>query len=146
MKKLLVLVRGMPGSGKTTLVNAMMDYTERWGTTPMLRRTVEHYEADMFFNTSSGGYNFDASKLGAAHSWCQTSTERAMRRGVKAVFVSNTFTTEKEMKPYFDLAEQYDYQLQVIDVCGSFENTHNVPEETMNKMRERYQENPKWLR
>jgi predicted kinase len=142
-RRVLTLIRGLPGSGKTTLARIMMN-ADNYGNA-MRARSAQHFEADMFFDTGNG-YVFDGTRIGEAHDWCKLNTEMAMRAGTSAVYVSNTFTTEREMKPYFDLAERFNYKLQVIDLCGSFGSVHDVPEETIDKMRVRYQENPKWLR
>jgi uridine kinase len=54
----LILVRGAPGSGKSTFVkNYMKDLTRRFA----------HYEADMYFIDKDGEYRFDGSKIKRAH-------------------------------------------------------------------------------
>jgi hypothetical protein len=55
--------------------------------------------------------------------------------------VSNTFTQEWEMKPYFDLAKTYGYQVFSIIVENRHEgeNVHGCPKETIEKMRERFE-------
>lgn len=143
-RRVLTLIRGLPGSGKSTLARIMMAADNGAGDWKRCR-SAQHFEADMFFETPNG-YVFDGSRIGEAHDWCRLNTEHAMVAGTGAIYVSNTFTTEREMKPYFDLAERYGYKLQVIDLCGTFGSVHDVPEETIDRMRVRYQENPKWLR
>jgi hypothetical protein len=53
--------------------------------------------------------------------------------------VSNTFTTIKEMRPYFDLAKEFDIVPTVMVVQNEWGNVHNVPEETLAKMKARFQ-------
>lgn len=57
------------------------------------------------------------------------------------IFVANTFTQEWEMKPYFDLAEKYDYTVYSIIVENRHGNSniHDVPDETQIKMKERFE-------
>ena len=101
-----------------------------------------HIEADMFFMDNNGNYNFDASKLGVAHKWCQKQTEDYMKPfGFDTVIVSNTFTQEWEMKPYYELAEKYGYVVfsLVVENRHGGVNEHNVPEETLVKMENRFQ-------
>lgn len=120
----LILFRGLPGSGKSTLAESLCD------------RVVS---ADMFFERN-GTYQFDATRLHAAHKWCQSETERLLREGVSIVGVANTFTTEKEMKEYFEIAKRVNCRISTIIVenrHGST-NVHNVPEETMDKMEARF--------
>jgi hypothetical protein len=55
--------------------------------------------------------------------------------------VSNTFTQEWEMEPYFELAKTYGYKVFSIIVENRHggENQHEVPEEVLTKMRERFE-------
>lgn len=100
-------------------------------------------EADHYFLNNNGKYEFDASKLKHAHKWCQDSVEESMNFQSNKIVVSNTFTQEKELEPYYQLAEKYGYKvfsLIVENRHGESEdtNTHNVPKETIQKMRARF--------
>lgn len=128
-KKLLMFI-GIPGSGKSTTARRMKDLSYEFADSNI-------WEADMYFIDSEGNYNWDPSKLGQAHQWCQQQVENDMKQG-KNVIVSNTCLTPKERKPYFDLAKKYHYTIQVIVCNGGFQNIHNVPEETIERMKARY--------
>lgn len=95
----LVLIRGLPGSGKSTMARAMT--------------THEHYEADMFFTDASGAYNYDREKIKDAHEWCQRETFKALANGKRAV-VSNTFTRLFEMEPYIEMARTFGITLRLL--------------------------------
>ena len=123
----LILVRGIPGSGKSTMAFKMSH--------PIFTR---YLEADMYFLDSSGNYNFNATKLGKAHKWCQEETDKLLGEGLE-VIVSNTFTTKKELKPYFNIAKKYNIIPNVILCQNSFASVHNVPQETMEKMMDRFE-------
>jgi predicted kinase len=58
----------------------------------------------------------------------------------KKFFVTNTFTTEKEMKPYLELAEKYDYRVvsMIIENRHGNDSLHGVPEFVMEKMLNRF--------
>lgn len=122
----LILLRGLPGSGKSTLAKRICN---------------QHVEADMYF-IQDGNYQFDASKLREAHEWCKNRTEEYMEQGYNVV-VSNTFTQENELEPYYKLAEKYGYRvfsLILENRHGESEDTniHNVPKETIQKMKNRF--------
>jgi hypothetical protein len=54
--------------------------------------------------------------------------------------VSNTFTQEWEMQPYFDLAEKYGYMVFSIIVENRHggSNQHGVPAEAIQRMKDRF--------
>jgi len=122
--KELYLIRGLPGSGKSTLANRICN---------------QHIEADMYHINENGVYDWKQENAKAAHKWCQDKTEEWMKKRYNVV-VSNTFTQEWEMQPYYDLAKQYGYRVYSL-ICenrhgGS--NEHNVPQETLEKMKNRF--------
>jgi len=127
----LIIVRGLPGSGKTTIAEYLSEETGRI--------PYPVYSADDYFMVD-GEYKFDAEKLGAAHGSCKYNTEQALIANVPKVFVANTFTTEKEIKPYQELAQQYGYRFVSLIVENRHGNSsvHNVPDETMEKMKNRF--------
>jgi len=103
------------------------------------------FEADQYFYDENGNYNFDASKLYAAHLDCQKRVEELMKISDTTqygdeIVVSNTSTTEKELEPYLKLAEKYNYKVVSLIVENRHGNksVHNVPDETMEKMRDRF--------
>ena len=64
--KILTLVRGLPGSGKSTFANTITN-------------EFSVCEADKFFYDKEGNYNFDATKLSQAHKWCRDEVEIRMK-------------------------------------------------------------------
>lgn len=121
----LILVRGLPGSGKTTVAKAIASLLG-----------YKHFEADHFFERD-GEYKFDPELLGRAHAYCQGQVHAAMHRR-KNIVVSNTFTTGRELEPYYVLARENGYQIQTIICRGEFGSVHNVPSETIERMRKRF--------
>lgn len=121
---MLILIRGLPGSGKSTFAR---DYD------------IRHYEADMFFIQPDGEYEFNPGLIKQAHEWCQTSVRCALYARHDVV-VSNTFTTLKEMQPYIDFAKNCGAELKVYRMTGNYGSIHNVPEETIERMRNRFED------
>ncbi len=121
---LLYMVRGIPGSGKTTFAEAICD--------KVVSADDYHYDAD-------GNYNWKQENMAAAHRYCQGKTRSIMQTG-KDVAVANTSTTKKELKPYYDLAEEFGYTVFSIIVENRHggKNVHNVPAETLEKMKKRF--------
>jgi len=56
------------------------------------------------------------------------------------VVVSNTFTQEWEMEPYFELAKKYGYKVFsiVIENRHGGTNEHGVPEDKVEQMKNRF--------
>ena len=126
MEKSLFLVRGLPGSGKSTFASKITD---------------AHFEADQYFIDQSGGYLFNPAKIKDAHEWCRSKTESAMVWGKPKIAVSNTFTQEWEMKAYYDLAEKYGYTVFsiIVENRHNGKNLHGVPENKLQQMKDRFQ-------
>lgn len=125
--KELFLLRGVPGSGKSTLAKSLGG---------------DHFEADMYFIRGLGDvYQFDASKLKNAHSWCQMMTETSMMDSKERIVVSNTFTQEWEMESYYELAEKYGYRVYslIVENRHGGVNEHGVPEEALQRMENRFE-------
>lgn len=124
--KELILFRGLPGSGKTTLAETLLDIV---------------FSADDYFIGVGGEYNFDPTKLKQAHEFCQNSVRDAMHDGVDKIGVSNTFTQAWEMQPYFDAAKEYGYRVHTVVVENRHmsNDIHNVPKEAKTRMKNRFQ-------
>lgn len=129
--KTAVIIRGVAGSTKSTFA---------------LYLTADYSNliccADDFFTDKSGKYNFDSSKLGAAHAACKAKFEAGLEQGVDLV-VCNTSTRRADRNWYANKALEKGYRVFSI-VMENFQGTksiHNVPEMTLDKMRKELKEN-----
>jgi hypothetical protein len=125
----LTIVRGLPGSGKSTYVNDVILFGEH------------HYEADMFFkSTIDGMYTFEPNFLSIAHDWCYSSVVKALKDGYN-VYVSNTFTKMWEMEKYLAIPTLVpDVTVDIVTMKTQYENVHGVPEEKFKQMAARWEE------
>lgn len=119
----MLLIRGLPGSGKSTLAKQLPGV---------------HFEADDYF-MYNGVYMFDAQKLWWVHQTCLSQVKWAMVAKFPDITVANTFTTVKEMKPYFALAKEFKYDVQVYECTGNYGSVHGVPTDTIERMRARWE-------
>ena len=117
----LTIIRGVAGSGKST------EAENHIGTL---------VEADMFF-IKDGVYDWYPEGIHKAHKWCQDRVRELLESG-EDVIVSNTSLTLKELNPYWDIANTIDdIHITIIEMKNLYESIHNVPEQTIERMKDR---------
>ena len=133
--KKLVILRGLPGSGKTTLANNLT------------RNIGVVYSSDDFF-MENGEYKFQAKKLKDSHIWNQKRTEEAMKRGEGLIVIDNTNVRKWEAKPYVKLGVKngYDVIFREPETPWKFNleelsrrDTHGVPEKVIERMLDQWE-------
>lgn len=122
----LIIIRGLPGSGKTTLAREFA------------ARGYDHHEADQYFERDNGRYEFVPSRIGRAHEWCQNKVKGSLSAGHNCV-VANTFSRKWEIQPYIDMAHEFGATTKIIEAKGEWKNIHGVPEGVVEKMRLRWE-------
>jgi predicted kinase len=157
---LLILMRGLPASGKSYRARELANGDES-----------VICSADHFFGRTKEEYvaNWTKEKLHIAHRVCQRKVQGMMQRQLPLVIVDNTNTCIAEMMPYFDMAVQYRYRVQIEEPTSPWwvndiapylldkalhkdkleaaarllteknQETHCVPLESIQKMLNRYQ-------
>jgi predicted kinase len=126
----LLLIRGLPGAGKTTLAHVLADAADA----PVF--SVDDY----FTNPATGEYQFDFAQNHEAYRQCESNTRLAMAQGAPLVVVHNVFSLEWEVAPYFALAAEFGYRVHVVTVenyHGSH-NTHGVTHDQLLRMAAKY--------
>jgi predicted kinase len=136
--KVLYIVRGLSGSGKSSLAKEIVNPI--WCSD---RKSFfkDVYSADDYFTDEQGNYNFSPEFLADAHADCFSKVELAMTKDILKVVVANTFSQSWEAEPYFKLAKKYDYSSFVVECQNTFDNVHEVPQETIEAMRGRWETN-----
>ena len=128
MKKSVVIIRGVSGSGKTTFARLIQDnYTEICC-------------ADDYFEDEEGNYNFDASKLNQAHEFCREQFKKACRNDlISKIIVANTNTSNWEFEWYEKTAKDFRFDVfhVVIENRHGCEDIHGVPDPVKQKQKDR---------
>ena len=126
MKKrpMMIIVRGLPGSGKTTLAQGMF---------PHLMRV----ETDMFFSRK-GEYIFTLDLNEKAVKWFNKTVRDFAKTGmdfvVTGVFAAHTERLEKTITTGVDNG----YDVYVVTQTADYGNIHNVPKEHLDAMRDAF--------
>jgi MoxR-like ATPase len=134
--KTLFIIRGLPGSGKTTLAESL---ATPYGTATTGAPLPAMFAADDFFTAEDGTYTFRPEHIADAHGECQANVRRAMRDGCDRIAVHNTFTQAWEAEPYRNLAAEFGYSVFVLTCENDFGNIHEVPETAIEIMAERWE-------
>ncbi|XP_001510864.4 uncharacterized protein LOC100079951 isoform X1 [Ornithorhynchus anatinus] len=137
LQKLLILLRGLPGSGKTTLSRVLLGQS----------RDGIVFSTDDYFRQQDG-YMYNVSLLGDAHDWNQNRAKQAIDQGRSPVIIDNTNTQAWEMKPYVEMAigKGYRVEFHEPETWWKFDpeelekrNKHGVPREKIAQMLDRYE-------
>lgn len=134
VKQTLIIIRGIPGSGKSTYAKALKADLEKQG------YTVKHFEADDFWYDDKGNYNFDQNRIYYAHKNCYEKAFKALDEGIQYVIVANTFVTHKDMKPYLKEATARGIEVTIYRMDNEFQNVHNVPPDKVAHMKEQFKD------
>lgn len=129
-EKILYIVRGVPGSGKSTYAKSLMAG----------KMSASHWETDMWFlqddwDGEEPTYVFDPTKLADYHRECQRAVCCDMQDGVETIIVSNTFIRKWEADMYYMLAKLWGYRVVVHRMNNQYGNVHGVPQDKVNIMK-----------
>ncbi|XP_044872247.1 uncharacterized protein LOC123370066 isoform X3 [Mauremys mutica] len=100
-QKLLLILRGLPGSGKTTLSHILLGQN----------RDGVVFSTDDYFRQQDG-YTYNVAQLGDAHDWNQKRAKQAVDQGRSPIIIDNTNTQAWEMKPYVEMALGKGYRVE----------------------------------
>lgn len=136
--KRLVIVRGLSGSGKTTIADLICDVDND------NRISIS---SDDFFYDEDGNYSFDPEAVRESHEWCKAEVENCMAQGFSVIVVHNTFTRKWEVDPYINYAMEKGYEVSILSLFDAGLNDaqlasrtpHGVPFFQIRKQRMRWE-------
>jgi predicted kinase len=108
----IYMLRGVQGSGKTTLAKALVKHCESLGYSTVI------CSADDFFTDAKGNYKFDGARINEAHTWCQARFDAAVSAKTDIVIVDNTNLKSEHMDNYKDRSGAYTTILVVFDCAN----------------------------
>lgn len=152
----LILMRGLPGSGKSSLAQLLASSHILAGNKSVAICSTDDY------HMIDGKYVFNADMLGQFHELNHKEAEGYMKIGIELIIIDNTNIKLRDMRPYRNSAKQLGYTAEevivgkeellsdlenadphkfvnYIDMCAK-RNTHGVPREAIEKMARRFQE------
>ena len=146
----LILVRGLPGSGKTRLASIIASLS-----IPECPISVSTFATDDFFIVDDGvkkEYKFNQGKLSDYHIKNQNAVEKQMQDAIESgahfnlpvndlIIVHNTFTQDWEMEAYYELADTYGYTVTsiIVENHHNGKSIHNVPYDSIVHMKDRFE-------
>lgn len=141
--KQVIILRGLPGSGKSTLVSKI---EEQYGTPAFVCSADDfHYHGKPH---TPENYDFDPNNLHLAHKICKQNFTKALEANTPLVVVDNTNIRLREYKWYFLTAHEHGYNVEfhTIKKCSiqqSYKcNVHNVPMIAIDKMNNSFADTP----
>lgn len=132
--KQVIVMRAIPGSGKSTYAKQLVSQTTAKGLTSIICSAD-----DYFYELGKGSYAFDPSKIADAHKYCFKKFVNAVNSNIDLIIVDNTNLSAWEISPYKSYAEINDYDFAINEVRSdpgeAFKRQqHGVPQQAHERM------------
>ena len=120
LPKTLYIIRGLPGSGKTTLANQLSPNC--------------NVSSDDFMVDEEGRYAHDPRRYPETHKKCEMQVFMWMEQDQPVIAVHNVFSPMKFMDPYVEMAHRYDYDVVILECQSNFLSEHAVLDTALRRM------------
>jgi predicted kinase len=133
LSKNMIILRGLPGSGKSSVATYFMNVD---------KKLTVVCTADNYFMTDDK-YVFNKNLLADAHVYCYNSVKHAIENNVNTIIIDNTNCKLIEYKKYIDIGKINNYKITVIEIfCENKDkalefakrSSHDVPNKDILKM------------
>lgn len=138
----IVIMRGIPGSGKSFEAKALKATVEALGKTASIRSTDDLFMRD-------GVYCFNPASLGFNHNHNVRLVDQDCRDKIDVIIVDNTNIKQYAIKPYLLIAKEHGYDVELkeintaLDVClkrnAERSPDRKVPEDVVRRMHDEMQ-------
>ena len=120
-KGALIILRGMPGSGKTSFAHELAYCVQR------RRLRTEVCSADEFFYNELGEYVYDRAKIKDVHQMCKQRFKAALSRGVDCVIIDNSNLNIWEVNDYHNEGFISGYDVKYVEFnCESYQEARHL--------------------
>jgi predicted kinase len=133
--KKLIILRGLPGSGKSDIAKKLVG------------NGVIHSTDNYLIK--NGVYEFDNENIAKYHYYNLMDSIRSMKKGVSPIIIDNTNITVSSCINYVEQGKMYGYEIVIIepDTPWAFDveelvkrNSHDVPKDRIIDMLQKYEE------
>lgn len=141
-QKLTIVLRGLPGAGKTFIANKYLSHIMHAFDTP----NSIILSSDDYFITN-GVYQFDKDKIQEAHKWNWERFRAEVEKETPLIIIDNTNIRKFHYAHYLDYASRHNYLTLVAIIPHnettnkelSERNIHNVSQESIRIMRKNFE-------
>lgn len=132
--KTLILVRGLPGSGKSSFVDFLQN--QHCGAPGSSFREIC---TDTYMTDENGVYYYDTFKARDAMRWCHHELDDEILRETQVIVIHNTMTEHKEFSGFEKRGKKGGYRVIVLIMENRHggKSVHNVQNSTWDAMHSR---------